>query len=139
MAEYDAQVVGFIGARIEDRDGLGAASKIPLLYVAPELQRSGIGRRLVHEAAEWLLGHPVWTHEFIIPEIKQALIDEVLRQFPDMPTEKPEDWATCRLSLHSAYGDTVAVERGNRERTVDPVTSAIDLKESLSLATGERK
>ena len=42
VAEHDAQVVGFIGARIEERDGLGAASKIPLLYVAPELQRSGM-------------------------------------------------------------------------------------------------
>lgn len=91
----------------------------------------------VHEAAEWLLGHPVWTHEFVVPEIKRALIDEVLRQFPDMPTEKPEDWATCRLSLHSTYGDTVAVKKGKRERTVDPVTSAIGIKEALSLATGD--
>lgn len=54
VAECDAQVVGFVGVQIGDRDGLGAASKIPLLYIAREMQRSGIGRQLLHEAAEWV-------------------------------------------------------------------------------------
>lgn len=54
VAECDARVVGFVGARTGDRDGLGAAGKIPLLYIASDMQRRGIGRQLLREAAQWL-------------------------------------------------------------------------------------
>lgn len=54
IAERDGRVVGFVGARIGDHDGLGAGGKIPLLYIASDMQRRGIGRRLLHEAAGWL-------------------------------------------------------------------------------------
>lgn len=57
VAEVDGQVLGFIAARLGDKDGLGAASKIPLLYVDPDMQRAGFGRRLLLEAASWLESH----------------------------------------------------------------------------------
>jgi GNAT superfamily N-acetyltransferase len=57
VAEIDGRVVGFAAARLGDEDGLGAASKIPLLYVDRNVQRCGVGQRLLLRVAEWLEEH----------------------------------------------------------------------------------
>jgi hypothetical protein len=36
----------------------------------------------VHEAAEFVLGHPIWTHEFGRREVWQRLRENVLEQVP---------------------------------------------------------
>ncbi|WP_210254035.1 GNAT family N-acetyltransferase [Microvirga arsenatis] len=54
VAEEARSVAGFLAARLGDRNDVGAASQITLLYVSPERQGRGIGQRLLLEAAEWL-------------------------------------------------------------------------------------
>ncbi len=51
---------------------------------------------LAHEAAEWVLGHPVWTHQF--PKIMPKLREAVLAQFPKMPLSLTgfRGWEHCR-------------------------------------------
>lgn len=77
----------------------------------------------VHEAAEWLLGHPVWTHEFIDPDIKAALISAVAEQYPTISTEKPADWRARIAELRAEFGEAVKVRQGNRKRARGPVES----------------
>jgi GNAT superfamily N-acetyltransferase len=54
IAQAGDRIVGFVAARLEDKDGLGATSKIPLLYIDRTLQGAGIGRRLLLEATSWI-------------------------------------------------------------------------------------
>ncbi|NIX76260.1 GNAT family N-acetyltransferase [Microvirga terricola] len=50
VAERADTVLGFVAARLGDRDDTGAASKITLLYVTPEAQGQGVGRQLLLSA-----------------------------------------------------------------------------------------
>lgn len=81
----------------------------------------------VHEAAEWLLGHPVWTHEFIDPDIKAALISAVAEQYPTISTEKPADWRARIAELRAEFGEAVNVRQGNRKRARGPVESLVQI------------
>jgi len=77
----------------------------------------------LHEAAEWVMGHPIWTHEF--PRLSDDLKAAVLAQFPDMPVAiNLEGWECTRDRLRATYGDTVEVKRGVSERSADPITTA---------------
>jgi len=75
---------------------------------------------LAHEAAEWIMGHPVWTHQFptLLPKMREA----VLAQFPDMPTESAEgQHEAVRDAVRAQYGETVEVARGSGETAIAPL------------------
>ncbi len=78
----------------------------------------------VHEAYEWVMGHPVWTHE--MPRFAEEARDRIIAQYPDMPVRV--DSSTWRDVLADAivrYGETVMIEKGNATRTIDPVSSLV--------------
>lgn len=78
---------------------------------------------LAHEAAEWIMGHSVWTHQFptLLPKIREA----VLAQFPDMPTESAEgQHEAVRDAVRARYGDAVEVVRGNGGTAIGPLDPA---------------
>lgn len=54
VAEQADAVAGFLAARLSDRNDVGSAAQVTLLYVSPEKQGRGVGRRLLLEGAEWL-------------------------------------------------------------------------------------
>jgi GNAT superfamily N-acetyltransferase len=57
VAEQDGEVIGFLGARLGDRNDVGSVAQVTLLYVSSEKQGRGIGRGLLLEAAERLKTH----------------------------------------------------------------------------------
>lgn len=71
--------------------------------------------RSMHEAAEWVAGHPVWTHQFVHKPLRDRIKSEILRQFPTMDTRKPDDWKLRLDDVRATYGETVTVERGSGE------------------------
>lgn len=79
----------------------------------------------VHEAAEWLMGFPVWTHE--LPSLGKALSQSVCDQVPGMPSSAGESWERTRDLLLNQFGDTVVLLRGNgkRDPNKDPLTTAV--------------
>ncbi len=81
------------------------------------------GFSAIHEAAEWLLGHPVWTHE--LPDCWPRMRKCVLEQFPDMPVEKPADFRKLAAEIKARYGDKVEVKRGTYERSAGPIDTFI--------------
>lgn len=85
------------------------------------------GFGVVHEAAEWLVGHPVWTHEFVDPAMKATMIEAALSQFPDMPTSHPDDWRKLSAELRERYGETVVVRKGDHERDRNPVQTMVGM------------
>jgi len=38
----------------------------------------------MHELAEWIMGHPIWTHEFAHKPLCEKMKNEVIRQFPEL-------------------------------------------------------
>jgi len=54
VAELDGTLVGIGGAGGATHPAYGGRGRISLLYIAPDRQRQGIGRRLMHELTVWL-------------------------------------------------------------------------------------
>lgn len=75
----------------------------------------------VYEAAEAVLGHPVWTHE--LGSASKRISKLVQAQIPDFPTVVESDWETTRDALLARYGETVTVQRGQEQRQVSPVAT----------------
>lgn len=68
----------------------------------------------MHEAAEHVMGHPVWTHQF--STLRDKIQAAVLAQFPDMPTSvEPIGWKATRDAVRARYGETVEVRKGTEE------------------------
>ncbi len=73
----------------------------------------------MHEAAEWVMGHPIWTHQF--PTMLPAIRDAIVAQFADMPTEAPDDFMQAAVDVRARYGKAVEVRRGAGETAINPL------------------
>lgn len=54
VAETRAGVQGFVAIRLGDKEGLGTAGYVPLLYVDAAAQRQGLGAALLLAGLDWL-------------------------------------------------------------------------------------
>jgi len=87
----------------------------------------------MHEAAEFVLGHSVWTHEFGDLPTVNRLRNAVLAQHPqlaDFPHEEvtPENWQQKLAEAEAKYGKVLTVKQGTDERTETPVDSFLRMK-----------
>ena len=81
----------------------------------------------MHEAAEYLMGHPIWTHEFASKPMWGLMKSKLLEQHPGLPTEEPPegtDWQAWRDELVAKLGAELTITKGSEERPADPVTTA---------------
>lgn len=76
-----------------------------------------------HALAEWILGHPVWTHHF--PKLREQLAAAIKAQFPDMPIEMDgvdrENWRTYAADIEARFGKTLSVRRGDGDTAMHPM------------------
>lgn len=72
----------------------------------------------MHEAAEFLMGHSIWTHHFgdkgLCSEIKRTIAE----QCPGIPTEAPEsvnkdNWQDYAAQLVSDLGPIIRIRKGS--------------------------
>lgn len=71
------------------------------------------GFSAIHEAAEYLMGHPIWTHHFANKELWHEMQRTVLEQCPGMPTDIPEGkWREEGARLEKEFGPTVNIRKG---------------------------
>lgn len=76
----------------------------------------------VGEAAQAVLGYPVWTHEY--PMLGDRMRELIVAQLPDFPVEA--DGTNFREVLADAlarYGETIEIECGIDQRAADPVST----------------
>ena len=77
----------------------------------------------IHELSEWVLGHPVWTHELGQDHIWKRMRELLVAQFPDLPTDDVTDHAAAAKALLATYGEIISVRRGSDERAESPLAS----------------
>jgi hypothetical protein len=71
----------------------------------------------MHEAAEFLMGHPIWTHHFASEELWSDLRRMLLEQCPGLPTEDhgitKENYKEKLAALEAEIGPTVRIRKGD--------------------------
>ena len=77
----------------------------------------------MHEAAEYVAGGPVFTHQF--PLIMGHIRDLILKQHPGLPTElhgvTTENYMDYRLDLDRRFGAEILIEEGDGASLMSPL------------------
>ncbi len=71
----------------------------------------------MHEAAEFLMGHPIWTHHFASKDLWKEMQQTIAEQCPGMPTADPEgvtkdNYLDYVAKLEADLGKTVKIRKG---------------------------
>jgi len=70
----------------------------------------------MHEAAEYLMGHSIWTHQFGSKEFHDEMRRAVLEQCPGMPIDAPgitkDNWPEFKAKLEGELGAVVKIRKG---------------------------
>lgn len=77
----------------------------------------------MHEAAEYLMGHPIWTHHFADKTLWQSMRAEVLKQHPAMPADgvTKDNWEAKRDAALSEFGPSVTIQKGDGHTAMSPL------------------
>lgn len=79
----------------------------------------------LHEAAEYLMGHPIWTHHFASKELSAAMKARVLEQCPGMPTDLPgvtaENYRDQVAAIEAEIGPVVVIRKGDGQTAMHPL------------------
>lgn len=71
----------------------------------------------MHEAAEYLMGHSIWTHHFASKTLWQEMQRTILEQCPGMPVDAPginkDNFAAYAAKLESDLGSVVTIRKGS--------------------------
>lgn len=98
----------------------------------------------MHEAAEFILGHPVWTHHFGNEGICSALRAAVLEQCPSLPKKEDcasitkENWQEFVASLEADIGPVVRLRKGSGETAMSPFDGIPEDKPAIVVIGEER-
>lgn len=70
----------------------------------------------MHGAAEFLMGHPIWTHHFASKDLWKEMQQTILAQCPGMPTDlqgvNEENYLEHVARLEAEFGKTVKIRKG---------------------------
>jgi len=79
----------------------------------------------IHQAAEFLMGHPIWTHEFDDKEIWNDLRARILYAVPALALFQPQEgaWKEDLVRVCADLGPTVTIQKGTAERLEHPLES----------------
>lgn len=67
----------------------------------------------MHEAAEYLMGHPIWTHEFASKPMWDRMKSKLLEQHPGLPAAEPPegtDWQAWRDEIVAKLGAELTIQ-----------------------------
>ena len=80
----------------------------------------------MHEAAEYLMGHPIWSHEFASKPMWELMKSKLLEQHPGLPrdAEGVTDWQAFLAATCAALGESLTITKGEEHRSADPITTA---------------
>ena len=69
----------------------------------------------MHEAAEFLMGHPIWTHHFADKTLVTEMKRMIAEQCPGMPSELDggPTWREQLAKIEAEIGTTVCLRKGD--------------------------
>lgn len=71
----------------------------------------------VHEAAEFLMGHPIWTHHFANRELQQEMAATIFEQCPGVPRElndvSADNWRAVLDKIIDEIGPIQRIRKGS--------------------------
>lgn len=71
----------------------------------------------MHEAAEYLMGHPIWTRHFAAEQLQSDMRRAIADQCPGMPTEiegvTRENYREHAAAIEARFGKTVKIKKGS--------------------------
>lgn len=70
----------------------------------------------IHEAAEFLMGHPIWTHHFADKQLTADMEAIIAEQCPGMPARgeiTPENYRDKLAELIAKLGPTQTIQKGS--------------------------
>jgi len=84
----------------------------------------------MHEAAEYLMGHPIWTHHFGSKELWQEMQKTILEQCPGMTIDAEgvtkENWPEFKAKLEAEFGEVVTIRKGGAMTAMLPTDGIPD-------------
>lgn len=93
----------------------------------------------MHEAAEFLMGHPVWTHHFASKELSAKMKRAVLEQCPGMPTAlqgvTSENYLEKVAALEAELGPVAVLRKGDGATAMHPLDGIPEGKPTIILGT----
>lgn len=70
----------------------------------------------MQEAAEYLMGHPIWTHHFASKDLQREMQAAIAEQCPGMPTKiegiTKENYLAKVAELEREFGAVVTIRKG---------------------------
>jgi hypothetical protein len=70
----------------------------------------------MHEGAEYLMGHPIWTHHFADDTLNAEMQRTIAEQCPGMPTEiegvTKDNYLEKLAAIEAKIGKTVRIRKG---------------------------
>jgi hypothetical protein len=101
----------------------------------------------MHEAAEYLMGHPIWTHHFGSKDLWKEMQRTISEQCPGMPTDAPgitrENWPEFAAKLEAEFGKVVKIRKGGGLTAMLPTDGIPDhLKDhtiTVAVSNGDRR
>lgn len=93
----------------------------------------------VHEAAEYLMGHPIWTHHFASEDLWGAMRRKILEQCPGLPTElagvTASNYGERLAQIEGEIGSAVIIRKGDGETAMHPLDGIPDGKPAIVIRT----
>jgi hypothetical protein len=95
----------------------------------------------VHECAEFVIGHPVWTHEFASETLWQAMRAKVLEQHPDLDVDvehvTKDNWRDVVAKLVADLGESRELRQGTDERTKTPIETLQEIRPDAQIIVAQ--
>lgn len=92
----------------------------------------------MHDAAEFVMGHPIWTHHFADTTLNDQMRKTVLAQVPAMPTKidgvTAENYRQKLAEIEAVVGATVKLKRGGGLTALLPTDGIPDRLKDKTIA-----
>ncbi len=93
----------------------------------------------MHEASEYLMGYPIWTHHFASKDLWQSMRQKILEQCPGMPVElsgvTADNYLERVSEIEKEIGATVVIRKGNGETPMHPLDGISDGNPTVIIRT----
>ncbi len=93
----------------------------------------------MHEAAEYLMGHPIWTHHFASKPLWLSMQRAILDQCPGMPTDVPgvtkDNFEEKVAEIVREVGAVVRIRKGNGQTAMSPLDGIPEGKPTIIVSS----